>query len=280
MNVTADIDFLEKMYFYFDEPVVYNVKKGYVKIKPVSLRLSEIFLSSFGILTIDKNAIPNPKIIQMSYLRFLYDFVLDKNTEEGQTNIQRLSNILKMCLELEKPSIKINEFNKLILCDKDKDIEITEKQFDEIKKILLYQNILHYDDEYINPEMKEVIQEMNELKNKDMVIPSLERKMAIITAHTGLSKKEQENMTYRSHCLLFEEVCGETEFITVRPAALMCGSNKMEHWIYKKKKEKLADYVKSVDSYTKSMGGGKAIKSTSTTTNGESYLLQYNNFNK
>ena len=94
-----DIDFLSKKYFYFDEPVEYLLNdKNKLLIYPVSLKNSEIFLSSMDILNIDKNSSPSVEIIQMSYLKFLY-FLMTQNT----IFISKLVNILILCLKLKKP---------------------------------------------------------------------------------------------------------------------------------------------------------------------------------
>ena len=115
---------------------------------------------------------------------------------------------------------------------------------------------------------------------KEFNIPTIERKMAIITAHTGISKKEQMTMTLRSHSLLFEEVSGEVDFTTIRPVALFSGKGAdMEHWIYRKKKNKFDKYITQVDDYAKSMGAGKNIKSSDTSL-GDLYTNQFNNFTK
>lgn len=276
--MSIDIDYLTKTYFYFDKPVNYQLNDGELLIYPVQLQSTEIFLSSIGILNIDKNSIPDPKIIQMSYLQFLSEVIFFKNSPTLKTNIQQLLNIFILCLKLKAPKIKYNEFKKPYIYDELTKLSITSKQFDEIRQIILYQNIPKYDDSYINPDFKKAMEEQNELKNKNIEIPSLERKIAIITAHSGLPKREQELMTYRSHCLLFDEVCGEVEFTTVRPVALFDnGGKNIEHWIYKNKKNKFDEYIKSVDSYTKSMGGNQTIKTTNTNI-GDSYLKQFEKF--
>lgn len=278
--VSVNIDFLARTYFYFDKPVKYKLDNGEIEIRPIDLQSSEIFLSSVGILNIDKNSMPDPKIIQMSYLQFLSEVILNKNSPSLQANIQQLLNILILCLDFKSPSIKYNEFNRPYLYNESNNLSINSKQFDEIRQIILYQNIPNYDDSYINPDFKKAMLEQDELKNRNIEYPSLERKMAIITAHTGLPKKEQELMTYRSHCFLFNEVCGEIEFTTIRPIALFSdGGKNLEHWIYKKKKDKFDGYIKSVDSYTKSMGGEQSIK-VSDMNLSDSYLNQFNSFNK
>lgn len=273
-----DIEVLEKTYFYFDEPVEYEVEKDKkILIKPVTVKSSEIFLSSVGILTVDKNSMPSVEIIQMSYLQFMLEVLC-----QDKANFQRMINLFVLCLDIKHPYIKKDELGRLQLYDKDRDLTISGKKFDEIKKIILYQNLPHYDDDYINPELKKAINEVDELKNRDIVPPSIERRMAIITAHCGISKKEQMDMTLRAHTLLFEEVVGEVEFTTVRPIALYAGvAAQMEHWIYKKKKNKLDGYITDVDTYTSKMGGDyNAVHSTTNTAVGDKLTEQFNNFKK
>ena len=256
-----DIDFYKRAYFYFDKPVDYQIKDKLIKIYPVAVEDSEVFLSSMNILMVDKNSSPSVEIIQMSYLEFIYKILF-----QDQTNIDRFVNILKYCLHINSPYIGFNENDKPYLVDKENDILIGPKDFDNIRRLILYQNLIHYDDEYINPELKAAMNEVDELRNKGIDTPTIERRIAIITAHCGLSKKEQLKMTYRSHSLLFEEVYGEVEYITLRPIALFGGNgDKIDNWIYKKKKDKFDGYITDADKYSASMGGQyNAIQSTNT----------------
>lgn len=249
--MAINIDFLSKMYFAFDDPVPYEVNNNKtIYIKPIKLRDSEFFLGSVGVLSVDKNSVPDPNIISMSYLTFLIE-VLCKE----QINIDRLVIILKYCLGFEHLDVYVTEKNRYLLVDKKLDIEINHKQFEDIRRIILYQNILHYDDEYINPELKQKMDETDALRNKSIEAPSLERKISIITAHCGLSKREQLEMTLRAHTSLYEEVCGEVEFAAVYPIAVFAGkANTMDHWLRKKKKGRLDGYATSVDEFAKSAG--------------------------
>ena len=269
-----DIDFYKKAYFYFDKPVDYQIKDKLIKIYPVAVEDSEVFLSSMNVLMVDKNSSPSVEIIQMSYLEFIYKVLF-----QDRTNIDRFVNILKYCLHINSPYIGFNENNKPYLVDKENDILIGPKDFDNIKRLILYQNLIHYDDEYINPELKAAMSEVDELRNKGIDTPTIERRIAIITAHCGLSKQEQLKMTYRSHSLLFEEVYGEVEFTTLRPVALFGGnSDKIDNWIYKKKKDKFDGYVTDADKYSASMGGKyNAIQSTNTN-RGDTLSQQYEQF--
>ena len=271
-----DIDFYKKAYFYFDKPVDYQIKDKLIKIYPVAVEDSEVFLSSMNILMVDKNSSPSVEIIQMSYL----DFVLKILLPSDDSNRIKLTNILYLSLGFEAPVIKQDENGKLLISDVKADVSINSKQFEEIRRIILYQNIPHFDDSYVNPEIKEVMAEMDSIKNKDVEIPSLERKIGIITAHCGLPKREQMLMTYRSHTILFEEVCGEVEFITTRPIALYAGKDKeLDHWVYKKKKNKFDGYFTSEDKYSRSMGGDGKVK-TSSSTASDILQQQFSSFTK
>lgn len=253
--MSIDIDNLTKRYFFFDLPVPYKLGDKEIQIRPVSLIDSEIFLSSVEILNVDKNSLPDPKIIQMSYLQFVIEVLFSK-----ESNIQKLINILMICIGIKDLGLKKNEFGRYILFDSITGIEINAKQFDDIRRIILYQNIPGFDDEYINPQLKNALDEVKMMKNRNIEIPSVERKIAIITAHCGLNKKEQLSMTYRSHELLFNEICGEVEFTTVRPVALFGGKgSELDHWIYRKKKNKFDGKVISVSDYNKSGGGNGQV---------------------
>ena len=250
--MSVDIEYLTRAFFYFDEPVDYKLDgTTSIKINPVSVRNSEIFLSSINILQIDKNSLPDVKIIQMSYLQFLLEKVLVE-----KINRQKLLNILAICLDMKAPFIFLDENGRPFILDKSNGVVIDYKQFDDIKRIILYQNIIDYDDEYVNPELQQSLDEAIRLKSRNIEVPTLERKIAIITAHTGLSKAEQLQMTYRSHSLLFEEVCGETEYTTLYPLAAFAGkTDKIDKWIYKQKKGKFDDQVVSVSNFNKQAGG-------------------------
>lgn len=281
--MAIDIVKLEKGYFFFDKPVPYKLSETtHIDITPISVYDSEVFLSSCDILQIDKNALNSVEIIQMSYLDFLFKVMLPTN--QSGLLLDKLCNILKLCLGLDDWKIKVNEKKKLSILSVDEQLEITGKQFDDIKRIILYQNLAHYDDEYIDPEAKQAMQELDRIKNVSINAPNLERRMAIITAHCGLSKSEQLHYSMRSLQLLFEECAGEVEFTTLRPIMLYAGKAKeLEHWIYKKKKDKFEDYFTSVEQYSDKFGGDGQIKSSTVPKDnlvGNSYNQQFDSFKK
>ena len=258
--MAIDIAVLEKGYFYFDKPVPYKLSDTtHIDITPISVYDSEVFLSSCDILQIDKNALNSVEIIQMSYLDFLLKVMLP--TDKSGLLLDKLSNIFRLCLGMKTWKLKVKEKQKLSIVAPDDSFEITGKQFDDIKRIILYQNVPHYDDSYIDPDLKKMMDEVDRLKSQGISAPNLERRMAIITAHCGVNKQTLMQYTMRSLQLLFEECAGEVEFTTLRPIMLYAGKAKeLEHWIYKKKKDRLDGYITSVESYNKSMGGDGVVK--------------------
>lgn len=252
--MSINIDFLERAYFYFDEPVSYPLQnKNIIYINPITLKQSEFFLQCADILNINKNESSSVEIIQMSYLDFL---VFHKMKEEKEK--YKLGYLLSTCLNLKNPRIQIDKKGKSYIADgENSDTIITSKDFEDIRRIIMYQNILHYDDSYINPDLKKAIEETNELKNKNLIPPNVERKIAIITSHTGLSKEEQLRMTFRSHSVLFEEVVREVDYSTARSICLLGGKD-MENWIFRDKKGKFEGYVMDADNYTKVISGNNS----------------------
>ena len=184
MGAKLNIDLYRRAYFYFDKPVDYVINDKILYIHPVLVKDSEIFLSSVSILDTDKNSSDSVEIIQMSYLDFIYKVLF-----QDEINISRFINILRYCLHIENPEIGYDENQKPFLKDKDTGIVIKSKDFENIRRLILYQNLVHYDDEYINPEAKKAMDELNSLRNANIELPSIERKMAIIMAHCGINKR-------------------------------------------------------------------------------------------
>lgn len=254
-----DIEVLKRQYFYFDEPVPYKVGENIVKIYPVSVKNSELFAVCSQVLKIDKNSRPSADIIRMSYLQFLCEVAF----KEDETAKLRLGTLLQMCLKFDNPKMLYLD-NKYYITNDDGSIKISPKQFDEISRIILFQNIYDYDDSYIDPDLKKSMEEVDAMKAKDIDIPTLERQFAIITSHTGISKKEQLEMTIRSHRLLFNEVYGEVKFSAYAGVSAFAGKDGgIDDWIYKKKHDKYEGYLMKQEDYSKSMGGDGSVKTGS-----------------
>lgn len=273
MFVSVNIDLLKTAYFPFDKAVPYKIGDKVIEIKPVKLVDSALYGASEPILKIDKNSINDVKIIQMSYLQFISDVLIPGDPIYATS----LGIILLLCLGMTNPMLQRNDKGRPYL--QNDDIVIKPNHFEEIMRIILYQNDARYDDEYINPDLKKAMQDMDKLKAKGKEPPNLERRIAIVTAHTGVLKKDLLEMTLRSFDALFSEVVGEVEFLTTRALILYSGqAEKADHWLFPKKKDKFEGYITDVGDYSKSMGGDGKVKTSSNTSMGDNYTNILNKF--
>lgn len=250
----VDMDFLQKVYFWKDAAVPYKVNGGEISLKPVLLKDAIVFVSSAPVISQDKNTSSNVAVIQMPYLQYLCELLIGDKVH-GSLYLQQFINIVNLCFD--DPSFNIQTKNgQFFLINPQAHLEINAAQFEDIRRIVLYQNFAHYNDSYIDPELKAAMDATDALKNRSLEMPSLERKIAIITAHTGIVKETQLAMTYRSHSMLWEEVCGEVDFMSSRPVVLFTGNgNKIDHWLFKKKKGKFDDYITSFEDFSQKMRG-------------------------
>ena len=255
--MSVDIELLKLAYFALDEPVPYKLKTGQeILIKPIMVKDSMLFMASVDVLKIDKNSLGSVEAIQASYLKFLQKMIFPSN----DIMVQKFLNILDLCLELKGIYLCNDEMERTFI-QTESGIVISAKEFDDITKIILYQNLPDYDDKYINPDIKKSMQEVDRLKNKDYESPDFERQMGIIESHTGILKEQLLKKTWRSFQILFREVCGEIEFYTMRPAAIAVGAgDKVDHYIFKKRKDKFDGYFVDMDKFSHEVTGQDADK--------------------
>lgn len=201
----VDIENLKINYFSNEEPVPYKVKTGKeLKIYPITVKEYPVYESCKSVLEIKKETVNNAEVIQMSYLRFLTDIAL---ATDGAIEI--LGVLLALCFKKNVGLRRNNEKVFLYTTDDEGNTEsvISEKEFDDIKKIILYQNDIDYDDRYVNPDVQKEYEKWCALKSKKVHNPSLEEKKTYVMSRTGYSMKDINEMIYRtftqvfSHCV-------------------------------------------------------------------------------
>lgn len=252
INVAINIEFLERKYFPKNKPIPYKLKCNVeLLIYPVILEDYDIFEESFDVLTIEKNEIPIPEIIQMSYLQFIFEILLKK---EQLDYGHKLLNIMELCLK-ENDIIPYYENNKPVLLIRNNDIlkaKITAKEFDDIKRIILYQNIVGYDDTMISADIKKMINLYNKTNNNNIQQPNLEDKMAFLGNETGLSYEQILKMTYREFQTRFNWAIQKVDYM-INKTAEMSGNVKfnkpIEHLIYKSKKHKFERFFSDKEDF-------------------------------
>ena len=202
MVFVVDLKLLELQYFCNGYDVPYEIKSGGIlNIKPILVKDYPFYEASKNILEIQKNEINDVQVIKMSYLEFILHL-----TSTSEVLANSLINICKLCLGYEK--IAIGEHNNkrcLFLCDDNEIVKyiVTAKEFDEISKIILNQNDANYDNRYVNPEVRELMNEYYKARHTNIRIPQLEEKKAFVISKTGMELERINNMSYRLFDLIY-----------------------------------------------------------------------------
>lgn len=217
------------------------------------------FHIAINCLAIDKNKIPNPKIISMSYLDFLFHLI--ETDLNGKFYAQMLIEIFNLCIKNENQNLqyfrdtngKINlvlSINVSIIENNEekivkKEFIINKNDFDEIKKIILYQNIPCYDDTYIDPKVEQALQEAQEFMNKNKKkICSLEDQIICVLISTPLNQEKIYNLTIRKFSKILERVDYKLHYSIykqVEMSGMVSFKEEIDHWMCDLRKNKYSD---------------------------------------
>lgn len=201
MVFVVNLEELKLKYFCNGLDVPYKLKDGNIlNIKPILVQDYPYFESARQILIIPKNEINDIEIIKKSYLEFLLDLL-----KESESYIEYFLIICKLCFGFEKVACDNKSRKSIYLCDENQVVKyiITHKEFDDIIKIILNQNDASYDNRYISPDVRELMQTYYNTVNKDVRTPDFEEKKAYVTSKTGISLDNINKMTYRYFDLVY-----------------------------------------------------------------------------
>lgn len=212
----VDLKNLDLLYFQSNKPVEYLLKnsiddnenvieKEYeIKIKPIKVSDWYLFSNCLDLFVHELQDYGDLNILRMSYLEFIYKILFSSKNKD--VNMYKFSKIFEL-------SIGINNFQMcayegkegLIIKEGDKKVAlITNKEFDDIKRIILYQNIYNYDDEYVSPDIKREVNKYNQVKKNDIVMPTFEDKKILVMIKTGIEESSINNMYYRTFSKMFD----------------------------------------------------------------------------
>ena len=257
MHIAED-DLLNK-YISFNKPVPY---KSFL-IYPIRLCDTYDVQDILNLLQVDKNILGNIELISMSNLRFIlmtayvediYRIQLDcllrkaldiSNNKEIQIYVDDNSEEILI-------GEKLTEIHGHIILDEKTVQKINADDFNEIKRIILYQNIIDYTDKYIDPDVKKATEEYYRLKSKDAIHVSLEHKMICVQLKTGMSLEEIGNLTMRNFHLLFNVIVDESDYMALKFAELngVKFKSSIENWAYRATKDKYAEAFCDADAFT------------------------------
>lgn len=147
----------------------------------------------------------------------------------------------------------VDENNKAFIGIKNSILD--KNDFKELKTIIAKQNILDYDDKYIDPDLEEDQKEAEKIKSKGVEFPSLEKQKSCIMASTSYKSEELNKMTIREFAMLLKTIDDKLHYQiykTGESSGAVTFKNGLDHWIYKKEKT-LLDEMVTYDSFAKKM---------------------------
>lgn len=233
--------------FAMDEPIKY---KKFL-IYPVKMKDYYKFFSSVPILNIDKDSIADAKVISMSYLKFIISLLEEERKGKNNRLTLMLYTIFLMVFkDLKNISIrygydpKKKEFISL------GELFIYRGDFEAIRKIILLQNIIDYDDTYIDPLLKHELEEVERIKHGNMKQVSLEKRMVNVSISSGLTLEEVKNLPIRKFNIYLDMIDRKLSYQIAKQAELsgfVEFKKKIPHYLYEEDEGRIADRMMSLD---------------------------------
>jgi len=229
-------------FYTFDEPVPYKS----ITLYPVKVKDFDIFYKCVQVLALEKNSIPDIKIISMSYLEYIY-YLHDKVKGEKEIDYLILLDILlKLCMN-DKESKMILKYGRN---KKDKPVlEIDGKLFDEldfeeIKTIICDQNLVTLPDETVQKVVRDKMEEARKYKeglsgNKPA---SFEDTMLCLIISTNMSLEQVKELSLRKFIKLLQRVDAKLHYqiyMTGQMSGMVEFKDKsiLRHWMSDLEKE-------------------------------------------
>lgn len=255
-----NLEYYQRKYFAKDLPIPYKLKCGYeLTLYPILVNQWDLFEECLDIVLIDKNSINDAKIMSMSYLEFLKEirFNIKEEIEKGyffgDNELNKLKQFFRICLKEDYISIEKVQNKYLVIIgglDEENDLVLkatmTNKEFQEIVKIILFQNIKDYDDRKLDPEVQKIYNDYISLKQRDIHQPTFEEKLNYVLGITGKNVEEINNMTYRRFDGVFDSMVNRDEYIATKiieaSEKFKCDKTSI-YFLYQKKKDKYADFI-------------------------------------
>ena len=218
-------------YLFYDKPIPYKE----LLIYPATMDRYLDFHFYITCLLLDKNSIPNPEVITMTYLQFMY--YMASTTELPY--LYMFKELLKMVLHIDNDSdlwFGTDPNGKAIF--KIKGIIYDSDDLNKITDIIFLQNSIEHIDDTIQKEVRDAMEKARvyKMKQNEYKMCSLEDQMVCVLISTSLKFEDINKLTIRKFSKIFERVDYKLHY-EIYLSAEMSGmvkfkdENKLKHWM-------------------------------------------------
>lgn len=266
----VNIDYLSRKYFSKGKPCPYKLKSGIeILIYPILVKDYEEYEDCRPILEVNKNDIGVEEFLLMSqleYLSYLFslDIVDENNINIGELELQMFKSIFSLCLKEDYVAITKNNNDKfvIIVAEKNNDdfickYTISNKEFLEISKIILFQNDNEYDDSYVNPDILKEYNEYVRLKSKGKRNPTFEERKIFVLSRYRCKIDEIDNMTKRFFDMLYLEYIKSEQYfadVMYKTSEKFDIKENIVYPLFKPKEDRFKDMFMTIDSLNGKLG--------------------------
>ena len=216
---------------FYDKPISYKD----LLIYPVTMDRYLDFHFYISCLLLDKNSIPNPEVITMTYLQFMY--YMASTTELPY--LYMFKELLKMVLHIDNDSdlwFGTDPNGKAIF--KIKGIIYDSDDLNKITDIIFLQNSIEHIDDTIQKEVRDAMEKARvyKMKQNEYKMCSLEDQMVCVLISTSLKFEDINKLTIRKFSKILERVDYKLHY-EIYLSAEMSGmvkfkdENKLKHWM-------------------------------------------------
>ena len=227
MNKVGEYDY----YLFYDKPIPYKE----LLIYPATMDRYLDFHFYITCLLLDKNSIPNPEVITMTYLQFMY--YMASTTELPY--LYMFKELLKMVLHIDNDSdlwFGTDPNGKAIF--KIKGVIYNSDDLDKMTDIIFLQNSIEHIDDTIQKEVRDAMEKAKvyKMKQNEYKMCSLEDQMICVLISTSLKFEDINKLTIRKFSKILERVDYKLHY-EIYLSAEMSGmvkfkdENKIKHWM-------------------------------------------------
>lgn len=218
-------------YLFYDKPIPYKE----LLIYPATMDRYLDFHFYITCLLLDKNSIPNPEVITMTYLQFMY--YMASTTELPY--LYMFKELLKMVLHIDNDSdlwFGTDPNGKAIF--KIKGVIYNSDDLDKMTDIIFLQNSIEHIDDTIQKEVRDAMEKAKvyKMKQNEYKMCSLEDQMVCVLISTSLKFEDINKLTIRKFSKILERVDYKLHY-EIYLSAEMSGmvkfkdENKIKHWM-------------------------------------------------